>query len=85
MNERPTSVRLDGRLLQALQNTANHMGIKRSALLRQCVRLGLAEVLKSEALIARVSRPDYKSTSIGEPNVVDVDYPELGEATDGRH
>lgn len=70
MNIRPTSVRLDVRLLDALQRTANHMEIKRSDLLRQCVRRGLAEILKSEALIASIPSSDYKTIPIGTGNVV---------------
>lgn len=76
MTGHPTSIRLDPRLLGAVDSTAVYLGMKRSALLVWCIRLGLAEVIKGEAVIAHAGR-DYKTTSIGGVNVVDVDYPEL--------
>jgi len=77
--EQPTSIRLDPGLLRALQRTADHMGIKRAVLIRQCVRIGLAEVIKTEALIARITSGDYNSTPIGEVNVVPPHY--LGDGS----
>jgi hypothetical protein len=43
-------------------------------LLNECIRIGLAEIVKREALISHVGRSDYNSPSIAGVDVADVDY-----------
>lgn len=57
--------------------------MKRSALLAWCIRVGLADVIKREAVIAHAGG-DYKTTPIGAADVVDVDYPKLVAGSEGE-
>lgn len=68
---RPTTLRVDPKLIQSVDAMARELGMKRAEMLRYCLRLGLAQVVRDHMLIrAAQSREATPSPAIAEQNVV---------------
>ena len=71
MKPKPTTVRFDRNLLASLEGMASQLDMKRAELIRLCVRLGLAQVVRDHMLMRAAQSPATTTgPSIGALNVV---------------